>query len=71
MTFYFRFRNRSNCCQIPNSTSFIYSIPTHMRFNFFSRTTAALTTNHEGAPAFALTPQLALYAAVATAALSD
>ncbi|WP_245897373.1 hypothetical protein [Hymenobacter nivis] len=42
-----------------------------MRFNFFFRTTAALTTNHEGAPAFALTPQLELYAAVATAALSD
>ncbi|OGX91575.1 TROVE domain-containing protein [Hymenobacter coccineus] len=42
-----------------------------MRFNFFSRTTATLTTNYEGAPAFALTPQLELYAAVATAALSD
>ncbi|MGI4883530.1 MAG: TROVE domain-containing protein [Janthinobacterium lividum] len=42
-----------------------------MRFNFFSRATAALTANHEGAPAFALTPQLELYAAVATAALSD
>ncbi len=41
-----------------------------MRFNFFSRNTAA-TVNHEGAPAFTLTPQVELYAAVATAALSD
>ncbi|MBH8567643.1 TROVE domain-containing protein [Microvirga sp. STS02] len=41
-----------------------------MRFNFFSRNTAP-TVNHEGAPAFTLTPQLELYAAVATAALSD
>ncbi|GAB3573734.1 TROVE domain-containing protein [Hymenobacter daeguensis] len=41
-----------------------------MRFNFFSRNTAP-TVNHEGAPAFTLTPQVELYAAVATAALSD
>ena len=41
-----------------------------MRFNFFSRNSAP-TVNHEGAPAFTLTPQLELYAAVATAALSD
>ena len=41
-----------------------------MRFNFFSRNTAP-TVNHEGAPAFVLTPQVELYAAVATAALSD
>ncbi|MDO7846019.1 TROVE domain-containing protein [Hymenobacter sp. M29] len=41
-----------------------------MRFNFFSRNTAP-TVNHEGAPAFTLMPQVELYAAVATAALSD
>ena len=41
-----------------------------MRFNFFSRNTAP-AVNHEGAPAFTLTPQVELYAAVATAALSD
>ena len=41
-----------------------------MRFNFFSRN-GADTVNHEGAAAFTLTPQVALYAAVATAALSD
>ncbi|MBF9143271.1 TROVE domain-containing protein [Hymenobacter properus] len=41
-----------------------------MRFNFFSRK-AAPTVNHEGAPAFTLTPAVELYAAVATAALSD
>ncbi|WP_035568021.1 TROVE domain-containing protein [Hymenobacter sp. IS2118] len=41
-----------------------------MRFNFFSRNTAP-TVNHEGAAAFTLTPQVGLYAAVATAALSD
>ena len=41
-----------------------------MRFNFFSRNTAP-TVNHEGAPAFTLTPPVELYAAVATAALSD
>ena len=41
-----------------------------MRFNFFTRNSAP-TVNHEGAPAFTLTPQLELYAAVATAALSD
>ncbi|WP_133272354.1 TROVE domain-containing protein [Hymenobacter radiodurans] len=40
-----------------------------MRFNLTLR--KATTTNHEGAAAFALTPQLELYAAVATAALSD
>ncbi|WP_310395510.1 TROVE domain-containing protein [Hymenobacter sp.] len=42
-----------------------------MRFNFFARNSAADTVNHEGAAAFALTPQVELYAAVATAALSD
>ncbi|WP_046243367.1 TROVE domain-containing protein [Hymenobacter terrenus] len=41
-----------------------------MRFNFFSRN-GADTVNHEGAAAFTLTPQVELYAAVATAALSD
>ena len=41
-----------------------------MRFNFFSQNKAP-TVNHEGAPAFTLTPQVELYAAVATAALSD
>ncbi|HEX8506648.1 MAG TPA: TROVE domain-containing protein [Hymenobacter sp.] len=41
-----------------------------MRFNFFSRNSAP-TVNHEGAAAFTLTPQVELYAAVATAALSD
>jgi hypothetical protein len=41
-----------------------------MRFNFFSRN-GADTLNHEGAAAFTLTPPVALYAAVATAALSD
>jgi hypothetical protein len=41
-----------------------------MRFNFFSRKNAQ-TINHEGAVAYVLTPQLELYAAVATAALSD
>jgi 60 kDa SS-A/Ro ribonucleoprotein len=42
-----------------------------MRFNFFSRNKAADTVNHEGTAAFTLTPQVELYAAVATAALSD
>jgi len=42
-----------------------------MRFNINFRTKAAPTRNHEGAPAFALTPAQELYAAVATAALSD
>ncbi|UOQ96907.1 TROVE domain-containing protein [Hymenobacter sp. 5317J-9] len=42
-----------------------------MRFNFFSRDRAPTTVNHEGAAAFVLTPQVELYAAVATAALSD
>ena len=41
-----------------------------MRFNFFSRNRAD-TLNYEGAPAFTLTPPVELYAAVATAALSD
>jgi 60 kDa SS-A/Ro ribonucleoprotein len=40
-----------------------------MRFNFTFR--KAKTTNHEGAAAYQLTPRLELYAAVATAALSD
>jgi 60 kDa SS-A/Ro ribonucleoprotein len=42
-----------------------------MRFNFFSRKSQPETVNHEGAAAYTLTPQLELYAAVATAALSD
>ena len=42
-----------------------------MRFNFFSRKNSPNTVNHEGAAAYTLTPQLELYAAVATAALSD
>ncbi|UOG73172.1 TROVE domain-containing protein [Hymenobacter tibetensis] len=42
-----------------------------MRFNFTFRKAQPNTVNHEGAPAFTLTPQLELYAAVATAALSD
>ena len=41
-----------------------------MRFNFFTRNTAP-AVNHEGAAAFTLTPQVELYAVVATAALSD
>jgi 60 kDa SS-A/Ro ribonucleoprotein len=41
-----------------------------MRFNFFTRNNAP-TVNCEGAAAYMLTPQLELYAAVATAALSD
>ncbi|MCB2377255.1 TROVE domain-containing protein [Hymenobacter sp. BT635] len=40
-----------------------------MRFNFTFR--KPKTTNHAGAAAYLLTPQLELYAAVATAALSD
>ncbi|RYY21227.1 MAG: TROVE domain-containing protein [Cytophagaceae bacterium] len=44
-----------------------------MRFNFnFRKAPPAPTVrNHENAPAYALTPALELYAAVATAALSD
>jgi len=42
-----------------------------MRFNFTFRTKAAPVRNHEGAPAYMLTLALELYAAVATAALSD
>jgi 60 kDa SS-A/Ro ribonucleoprotein len=42
-----------------------------MRFNFNFRSKAAPIRNHEGTPAFALTPAQELYAAVATAALSD
>jgi 60 kDa SS-A/Ro ribonucleoprotein len=42
-----------------------------MRFNFNLRNKAAPTLNHENAPAYVLTPALELYAAVATAALSD
>ena len=41
-----------------------------MRFNFFSRNSAP-TVNHEGAAAFTLTPEVELYAAVATATLGD
>jgi hypothetical protein len=40
-----------------------------MKFNFIRKTAAV--ANYEGEKAFALTPQLELYAAVATAALSD
>ncbi len=42
-----------------------------MRFNFTFRAKAIPVRNHEGAPAYVLTPALELYAAVATAALSD
>ena len=43
-----------------------------MRFNFgFRKNKPADVVNHAGAPAYTLTPQLELYAAVATAALSD
>ncbi len=42
-----------------------------MRFNFSFRSKATPVRNHEGAPAYALTPALELYAAVATASLSD
>jgi hypothetical protein len=43
-----------------------------MRFNFnFRKAPPAPVRNHEGAPAYVLTPALELYAAVATAALSD
>ncbi|WP_139920993.1 TROVE domain-containing protein [Hymenobacter sp. DG01] len=43
-----------------------------MRFNLpFRRPSPAPVLNHEGAPAYTLTPALELYAAVATAALSD
>ena len=41
-----------------------------MRFNF-NKTKSSESTNYEGAEAFALTPQLELYTAVATAALTD
>jgi 60 kDa SS-A/Ro ribonucleoprotein len=42
-----------------------------MRFNFKFRTATTPVRNYEGAPAYPLTPALELYAAVATAALSD
>lgn len=42
-----------------------------MRFNFTFRSKAAPARNHEGAPAYPLSPALELYAATATAALSD
>jgi 60 kDa SS-A/Ro ribonucleoprotein len=42
-----------------------------MRFNFTFRTKVVPVRNHEGTPAYTLTPALELYAAVATAALSD
>jgi len=42
-----------------------------MRFNFTFRSKSAPVRNYEGAPAYPLTPALELYAAVATAALSD
>jgi 60 kDa SS-A/Ro ribonucleoprotein len=42
-----------------------------MHFNFTFRARDARVRNHEGAPAYTLTPTLELYVAVATAALSD
>lgn len=39
-----------------------------MKFNFKTKVDA---TNHEGAGAYGLTPQMELYAAVVTAAFSD
>jgi 60 kDa SS-A/Ro ribonucleoprotein len=42
-----------------------------MKFNFKLKSKANQTVNYEGEKAFVLTPQLELYAAVATAALSD
>lgn len=42
-----------------------------MRFNLKSRKQKGDTRNHEGATAFLMTPELELYAAVATASLSD
>jgi 60 kDa SS-A/Ro ribonucleoprotein len=42
-----------------------------MRFNFMMGKKENKTVNHAGAEAFVLTPQLELYTAVATAALSD
>ncbi|UYZ63714.1 TROVE domain-containing protein [Hymenobacter weizhouensis] len=42
-----------------------------MRFNLPFRKNQPNAVNHEGAAAYTLTPQLELYAAVATAALSD
>jgi hypothetical protein len=41
----------------------------NMRFNFLKKT--SVVTNYEGAKAFVLTPQLELYTAVTTAALTD
>ncbi|MES2703646.1 MAG: TROVE domain-containing protein [Bacteroidota bacterium] len=41
-----------------------------MRFNIFKRSAKSIT-NHEGAKAYAMTPEAELYAAVATAGLSD
>jgi 60 kDa SS-A/Ro ribonucleoprotein len=42
-----------------------------MKFNFKPKASIKQVTNFEGATAFALTPQMELYAAVATAGLSD
>ncbi len=42
-----------------------------MRFNFMKKRAVQETVNYEGAKAFTLTPQLELYTAVATAALTD
>ena len=42
-----------------------------MRFNFLKNRQQNMLTNYEGVKAFALTPQLELYTAVATAALTD
>ena len=42
-----------------------------MRFNFTKKGAVNETVNYEGAKAFTLTPQLELYTAVATAALTD
>lgn len=41
-----------------------------MRFNIFNRV-ATKTVNHEGAPAFSLTPEMELYTAVVTAGLNN
>src|SRR5207237_930109 len=42
-----------------------------MKFNFTFKSKAKETVNYEGEKSFVLTPQLELYSAVATAALSD
>lgn len=44
---------------------------TAMRFNIFNRKKAVPVVNHEGVPAYRLTPELELYAAVVTASLGN